>query len=61
MAARCGLNTRQIMNMLDLTQRQVLYALETPATPKKSTGKPPILDAEQRAQLIEFICRSKKN
>jgi hypothetical protein len=46
MAARCGLNTQQIMEMLRLTQRQVLYALDTPATPKKSTGKPPILNAE---------------
>jgi transposase len=61
MAAHCGLNTRQIMKMLDLTQRQVLYALETPATPKKSTGKPLILNTEQRAQLVEFICQSKKN
>jgi hypothetical protein len=26
MAARCGCNTKQIMDMLNLTQRQVLYA-----------------------------------
>ena len=49
------------MDMLDLTQRQVFYALDTPTTPKKSTGKPLILDAEQRAHLVKFICRLKKN
>lgn len=38
MAARCGLNTKQIMVMLKLSQRQVLYALDTPPTPKKASG-----------------------
>jgi hypothetical protein len=49
------------MYKLDLTQRQVLYALDTPPTLKKSSGRPPILDAEQRQQLIDFVCASRKN
>src|SRR5271163_1232791 len=55
MADRCGLTTKQIMQMLNLTRRQVLYALDTPATPEKKTGRPPILDEEQRQYLIEFV------
>ena len=61
MAHRCGLNTNQIMEMLKLSRRQVLYALDTPATPKKASGRPPILDAEQRQHLIEFVYTSRKN
>ena len=47
--------------MLNLSRRQVLYALDTPPTPKKSTGRPPILNTEQRKHLIDFVCASKKN
>lgn len=61
MAYRCGLNTRQIMDMLDLTQRQVLFALDTPPTPKKPTGHPPALNAEQRQQLVDYVCASREN
>jgi hypothetical protein len=61
MADRCGLNTNQIMEMLRLIRRQVLYALETPVTPKKPTGRPPVLDAEQRQHLVDFVCASRKN
>ncbi len=61
MAALCGLDTKQIMKMLRLTSRQVHYALDTPATPKKSTGRPPVLNTDQRAHLVAFICESKKN
>ena len=62
MAARCGLNTTQIMAMLELTRRQVLYALDTPPTPQhKKAGRPPILNAEQRQHLVDFVYASKKN
>lgn len=61
MAERCGLSVEQIMQMLDLTRRQVTYALDTPPTLKKLTGRPPILNAEQRAHLVKFVCESKKN
>ena len=37
-ATQCGLNTKQIIVMLKLSQRQVLYALKTPHTPKKASG-----------------------
>ena len=61
MADRCGLNTNQIIIMLNLSRRQVLYALDTPPTPKKSTGRPPILNTEQCKHLVDFVCASKKN
>ena len=61
MAARCGYTTKQIAKMLNLNTRQVLKALEELATPKKSTSRPPTLDIEQRQQLVDFVCASKKN
>jgi len=46
--------------MLDLDVRQVRKALNTnPFTPKKSTSRPPILDAKQRQQLVDFVYSSK--
>jgi hypothetical protein len=36
------------MTELQLTRRQVFYALDNPPSPKKKTGKPPALDADQR-------------
>jgi hypothetical protein len=47
--------------MLNLNTRQVLKALEEPATPKKSTGRPPTLGIKQCQQLVDFVCASKKN
>ena len=61
MAYCCGLNTKQIIGMLKLSRRQVLYTLDTPATPKKASGRPPILDAKQRQHLVDFVCASRKN
>jgi len=60
MGACCGLNKHQIAEMLDLDVRQVRKALDTdPPTPKKSTSRPPVLDVEQRQQLVDFVCSSK--
>jgi len=41
--------------------RQVRYALDNEAlTPKKKSGRPPLLDAEQRQQLVDYVCSSRK-
>lgn len=60
-AARWGASVKQIVADSNgkLTDRQVRYALKTPATPKKSTGRPPILGPDERAILVDFICQSK--
>ena len=59
MASRCGLHPKQIAVMLKLTERQVRYALATPATPKKPTGRPPVLGPNERQILVDFVCSSK--
>ena len=46
--------------MLDLSKDQVRKALDSPDTPKKSTRRPSILDANQRQQLLDFTCSSKE-
>ena len=46
--------------MLNLNTRQVLKALEVPATLKKSTGRPPTLDIEQYQQLVDFVYVSQR-
>jgi hypothetical protein len=61
MAVRCGLNTKQIMVMLKLSQRQVLYALKTPPTLKKASGRPLILNPEQRQHPVDFVYALRKN
>ena len=57
-----GLNTTQIIAILELTRQQVLYTLDTPPTPQhKKASRPPILNAEQWQHLVDFVCESKKN
>jgi hypothetical protein len=56
---QCGLNEHQIAFMLKLTLRQVRYALDIPATPKKSTSRPPVLGPDKRQMLVDFVCSSK--
>jgi hypothetical protein len=47
MAYWCGKTNHEITKMLDLHIKQVRYALDIEApTPKKSTGRPPILNAD---------------
>jgi len=61
MGAYCGLNERQIAATLDLDVRQVRYALENEhSTPRKPTGRPPILDAGQVQMLVDFVTGSKR-
>lgn len=56
MAARCGLTEHQIVrqmlsNGVNLTIRQVRYALQQPDTPKKHIGRPQVLTRDQREEL----------
>jgi transposase len=61
MAYRCGLDDYQIAEKVGIDVRQVRYALDNEApTPKKKSGRPPLLDAEQRQQLVDFVCSSRK-
>jgi hypothetical protein len=61
MAHIYSLTTREIMKITHLTQRQVLYALDTPPTPKKRSGRPDSISPEQRVMLVRFVCKSRKN
>jgi hypothetical protein len=61
MAYWCGLNNHQIVEKVGINVRQVRYALDNEApTPKKKSGRPPLLNSEQRQQLVDFVCSSKK-
>ncbi|KAH7418645.1 hypothetical protein BKA64DRAFT_555014, partial [Cadophora sp. MPI-SDFR-AT-0126] len=43
------------------TIRQIYYACNTRATPKKKSGRPPALTQAQIEELVEFVCASKAN
>jgi hypothetical protein len=60
MAYKCGIKTPQIAYMLNLTARQVRYALDTLATPKKCTGPPSVLGPDKWQMLVDFVVSSKK-
>ena len=49
-----------IAEHLGFTRRQVGYVLTVPLTPKKRSGRPPVLSLEQVQELISFIRTSKK-
>ena len=46
-----------------ISKKQVRHALDhAPPTPQKRSGRPPILDAEQRQQqLVDYVCQNKEN
>ncbi|QSZ32796.1 hypothetical protein DSL72_002375 [Monilinia vaccinii-corymbosi] len=46
---------------IDLSYRQIAYACTTCATPKKRSGRPPLLTTSQIDSLIEFITALKDN
>ena len=60
-----GWSPMQIRNHLPFrpTIRQITYTLKesTRATPKKKSGRPPILAQAQVEELVEFVCASKQN
>ena len=49
-----------IAEHLGFTRRQVGYVLTVPLTPKKRSGRPPVLSPEQVQELISFVRTSKK-
>jgi hypothetical protein len=56
MAHRCGPKSYEIAEKVGINIRQVRYALGNKApTPKKKSGRPPLLDIEQWQQLIDFV------
>lgn len=55
-----GWTYQQIATHLHLTLRQVQHAATTQATPRRPSGRPPILTVAQVEELIEFVCSSRK-
>jgi hypothetical protein len=51
----------EIAESLQLTIRQVGIAVRGRATPRRRSGRPPILTTNQVEELIEFIAASKHN
>ena|SRR5579871_1523388 len=59
---RAGKKYREIAPFLGLTIRQVGIACrDLRATPRRRSGRPPVLTASQLDELIEFISASKEN
>ena len=59
---RAGHTYKEVMRLTGLTWRQVQYAATAPnITPRKRSGRPPILTNQQVEELIEFVCVSAQN
>jgi hypothetical protein len=57
-----GFSIGQIALQLNLTKRQIKYALSHRLTPQKQkSGRRPFLGPLERKQLIEWVCVSSKN
>lgn len=57
-----GFSKDEIALQLNLTLRQVKYALAHRVTPQKQrSGRRPFLGPEERKQLIDWVCASAKN
>ena len=57
-----GFTVSQIALQLNLTLRQIDYALSHPTTPKKKLcGRKPFLNTPRRKFLIDWVCASKIN
>ena len=53
---RCELTTAQVKELVPgLSTKQIPRAIDTPATPKKSSGRPLTLNAEQCEYLVWFM------
>jgi hypothetical protein len=59
--ARVGFKYAEGADTLKLIIRQVGYAIRNGATPRRRTGRPPILTINQIDELIEFVIASKPN
>jgi transposase len=58
---REGYTLNQIAQKEGLTRRQVQYAVKHPATPRKRSGRPLKMTAEELEYLIDWICSLKAN
>jgi hypothetical protein len=57
-----GFTYEQIRGQIsDVTLHQIAYAVNHRITPKKGSGRPPMLTSEKTAQIIEWIYASKHN
>ena len=56
-----GFQATKIAKQLNLTPRQVRYAIQHPPTPKKRTGRPQKATSQEVEYLIQWICASKEN
>jgi Transposase len=56
-----GIPCSRISEQLNLTVRQVRYAINHRVTPKKSSGKPSTLTQEEVDHIITWVCASKAN
>ncbi|KAH6883452.1 hypothetical protein B0T10DRAFT_383587, partial [Thelonectria olida] len=54
-----GWTYQQIADHYHISLRQVQYAVTTQATPRRRSGRPPLLTQLQVEELIEFITASK--
>ena len=54
-----GWTYQQIATHLRVTLRQVQHAVTTQATPRRPSGRPPLLPEAQAEELIEFVCASR--
>ena len=61
-AASWGVSTLEMMKRWpQLSRQQIQRVLDTPTTPKKPSGRPPVLGPNERAILIDFVCQSKRH
>jgi hypothetical protein len=57
-----GFTKEEICLQLNLTLRQVKYALAHRVTPQKNrSGRRPFLSPAERKQLIDWVCANRKN
>jgi transposase len=57
-----GLTYSQIQGQLgDVTLHQIAYAIQHPVTPKKRSRRPSTLTPEEVAEIITWVCLSKRN
>ena len=57
-----NLSYNQIAVRLGITKNQVHYTIDQGhPTPKKKTGRPPLLDEDQVQDLVAFVCASRQN
>jgi transposase len=54
-----GWTYQAIVDATGFSYDQVGYAFRTGATPKKRSGRPPLLTPDQVQQVIRFVCQSK--